>query len=225
MQTPLGQALKLNRPSLWFTTVISVAVVGCFMAFVAAGRLTILWLYGLPAVVVLSNGMVALHLRDRASFAIRLSPLQGWLYWAKVTIVLGAVFLIIIASFSIVFLGLLHYSIPPRYFYLSHSSEIWPLFVWMCVVAPTTEEFIFRLAICPPVTAWLGPKAAIVISGVIFGAVHVLYGNPGADNLLAGFFLAWAFLKSGTLAVPMALHSLGNFCAFAYQVFFFYCVR
>lgn len=195
------------------------------MAFVAAGRLTLLWLYSLPAVVVLSYGLVALHLRDRGSFAFRLSPLQGWFYWAKVTIVLVAFFLIVIVAFAAVFLRFLHYSIPPSYFYLSHRSQIWPLFVWMCVIAPTTEEVVFRLAICPPVTAWLGPKAAIAISGVVFAAVHVLRGNPGPDNLLAGFFLGWAFLKSGTLAVPMALHFLGNSCAFACQVFCFYWIR
>ncbi len=217
--------MKLNRPSLWFTTVISAAVVGCYMAFVAAGRLTLLWSCSLTAVVVLSYGSVALYHRDGASFAIRLSPLQGWLYWAKVTIVLGAIFLVVLVAFAAVYLGFLHRSIPLPYLYLSHSSQIWPLFVWMCVVAPTTEEIIFRLAVCPPVTAWLGPKTAIAISGVIFGAVHVLGGNPGPDNLLAGFVLAWAFLKSGTLAVPMAFHFLGNLCAFANQVFCFYWVR
>ena len=36
---------------------------------------------------------------------------------------------------------------------------------------------------------------------------------PGPDNLIAGFFLAWAFLKSGSIIVPLALHALGNLCA------------
>lgn len=225
MQTPIGQALKLNRPSLWFMTVISVAVVGYWMVLIATGRLALLALYTLPAIVVASYGIVALAHRDKESFGFRLSPLQGWLYWAKVTIVLGAFFLIVIVAFAAVFLGLLHYSIPPSCFYLSHSSQIWPLFVSMCVIAPTTEEIVFRLALCIPVTTWLGPKTAIAISGIIFAAVHVMGGNPGPDNLLAGFFLAWAFLKSGTLTVPMALHCLGNFCAFAYQVFCFYWIQ
>jgi len=213
--------LKLNRPSLWSMTAISAAVVGYYMVLIATGRL---WLQEesiLAAIVVLSYGIVALVHRDKESLGFRFSPLQGWAYWAKVTIVLGVFFLVIIVAFAAVFLRLLHYQV----FYLSHSSQIWPLFVWMCVVAPTTEEIVFRLAICPPATAWVGPKTAIAISGVIFAAVHVLYGNPGPDNLLAGFFLAWAFLKSETLTVPMALHFLGNSCAFTYQVFCFYWIR
>jgi membrane protease YdiL (CAAX protease family) len=222
METAIGQGLKLNRPSLWFTTAISAAVVGCDMFLVATGRLTSLELYGLPAVVIVSFGTVALNLRDKASFGFRMLPMQGWAYWAKVTVVLAAVFLIVLVACAAVFLGLLHYSIPPSHVYLSHRSQIWPLFVWMCVISPTTEEIIFRLAICPPVAAWFGPKATIAVNGVIFAALHVLYGNASPENLLAGFFLAWAFLKSGTLAVPMALHSLGNLCAFASQVLCFY---
>ena len=222
METPIGQALKSRGPSLWITTAISAAVVGADLALVATGRLTVQWLYLLTVVVILSSSAVALHRRNAASFGLRLSPLQGWVYWAKVTILLGAVFLVVLLVFAAVFLGLLQYQIPARYNYISHPSQVWPLFVLMCVVAPTTEEIVFRVAICPPITAWLGPKAAIAISGVTFAAVHALSGNPGPDNLLAGFILAWAFLKSGTLAVPMALHSLGNLCAFGYQVVHFY---
>ena len=54
---------------------------------------------------------------------------------------LGAIFLIVIVAFSAVFFGILHNSIPPQHFYLSHSSQIWPLFVWMCIIYtwPRTE--------------------------------------------------------------------------------------
>ena len=52
-------------------------------------------------------------------------------------------------------------------------------------------------------------------SGLLFGGLHVLYGNPGPDNLVAGFFLAWAILKSGSILVPLALHALGNLCVIA----------
>jgi len=218
MQTPIGQALKSGGPGLWGTTVVSVAVVGCYIAIVAVGHFALVAQFGLAAAVLISSGTVALCRRDEASFGFRLSPLQGWAYWTKVAILLGVVFLIVLLAFAVVLFGVLGYSIPSSYFYLSHRSQIWPLFVSMCLVAPTNEEVIFRLAICPPMIAWSGPKASIAASGVTFAAVHVLAGNPSADNLLAGFVLAWAFLKSGTLAVPMALHFLGNLCAFAYQV-------
>jgi uncharacterized protein len=54
-----------------------------------------------------------------------------------------------------------------------------------------------------------------VASGMIFGALHVLYGNPPPDNFIAGSFLAWAYLKIGTIVVPIASHLLGNLCVVA----------
>ncbi len=36
--------------------------------------------------------------------------------------------------------------------------------------------------------------------------------------MVGGFFLAWAYLKSESLAVPVLLHGLGNLCALAGQV-------
>ncbi len=30
------------------------------------------------------------------------------------------------------------------------------------------------------------------------------------DNLVAGFFVAWAYLRSETIVIPIALHALGN---------------
>jgi uncharacterized protein len=50
------------------------------------------------------------------------------------------------------------------------------------------------------------------------GALHVLYGNAGPNNLVAGFFLAWSYLKSEAFLIPVALHSLGNFFVLLVQV-------
>jgi membrane protease YdiL (CAAX protease family) len=58
------------------------------------------------------------------------------------------------------------------------------------------------------------PSSPLLVSwwscGYKEAILHVLYGNAGPDNLIAGFFLAWAYLKSGTILVPVVLHSLGN---------------
>ena len=89
---------------------------------------------------------------------------------------------------------------------------------YMCVTAPLLEEPIYRLTICIPATVAFGPTRAIILSGGIFAALHILYGNPGPDNFLAGYVLAWAYLKSGSLMVPVVLHSLGNSVAFAFQL-------
>jgi membrane protease YdiL (CAAX protease family) len=78
------------------------------------------------------------------------------------------------------------------------------------VRAPLVEELIFRMGLCPPVAAWLGPRTAIAVSGILFGLSHIAYGGANPVNLVAGFLLAWAFLKSNTILVPLLLHALGN---------------
>jgi membrane protease YdiL (CAAX protease family) len=74
------------------------------------------------------------------------------------------------------------------------------------------REATYRFGLCTGLVRLLRPWGTIVVSGTIFGALHVLYGNPGPDNLIAGYFLAWTYLKSGTIIVPVVLHSLGNLC-------------
>jgi membrane protease YdiL (CAAX protease family) len=88
----------------------------------------------------------------------------------------------------------------------------------MCVVAPVLEEVLYRLALCVPLAVWLGPWTAIVVSGLAFAGLHVAAGNPSPENLVGGLFLAWAYLKSESIFVPVLLHSLGNLCALAGQV-------
>jgi membrane protease YdiL (CAAX protease family) len=88
-------------------------------------------------------------------------------------------------------------------------------FVDMCVIAPVVEESIYRLVLCFPTTATIGSTGAIILSGATFAGLHFAYGNPSPDNFVAGYILAWAYLKSGSIMVPITLHSLGNSVAFA----------
>jgi membrane protease YdiL (CAAX protease family) len=50
----------------------------------------------------------------------------------------------------------------------------------------------------------------VLASGAAFGYIHVLYGVPAANNIAAGFVFAWMYLRSGSIAVPIAFHALGN---------------
>jgi membrane protease YdiL (CAAX protease family) len=85
-------------------------------------------------------------------------------------------------------------------------------------MAPIFEEVIYRLILCAPLAAWRRPWWGVVLSGLTFAALHMLYGNPSPENLFGGLFLAWAFLQSGSLLVPVLLHSLGNLCVLAGQI-------
>jgi len=85
---------------------------------------------------------------------------------------------------------------------------------WSCVHYPLLEETLYRLVLLVPLVALLGCRWAIVISGAVFAALHFAYGNPAPDNFVAGYLLAWAYLKSGSIVIPIAWHALGNACAY-----------
>jgi membrane protease YdiL (CAAX protease family) len=53
----------------------------------------------------------------------------------------------------------------------------------------------------------------------VFAWLHQLYGHLSPDNALAGLLLTWAYLRSGSLAVPIAPHALGNALVTAFLVF------
>ncbi len=165
--------------------------------------------------------LVAVDMKAGASLGFRVSPRPGWGYWAKAALVLGVLLFVVLAATGAVVFGVLQYPIPSSLF--TRTWEFGPAFIWMCVVSPLFEEVIYRLVVRPPAVAWLGPRGCILASGTIFAGLHVLYGSPSPDNLLGGFILARAFLKSGTLIVPIALHSLGNLGAFVAHVAHFYC--
>jgi membrane protease YdiL (CAAX protease family) len=224
METPIGRSLKPGGTGTWITTVVAIAVVACDLVLCANRQLTTWWLVGLATAVVVTNVVVALQTRDRLSFGFQLIAIQGWASWAKITIILGAIVLSVIGLSAAVVLGILRMHVSPPH-HLVDQSQIGPLFVWMCICAPLAEEVIYRLAICPPATALFGPKTAIAVSGVAFAAAHVLGGNPGPENQIAGFLLAWAYLKSGSLVVPITLHFLGNLVAFGLQVYVFFWVE
>jgi hypothetical protein len=86
-----------------------------------------------------------------------------------------------------------------------------------CVKSPLLEELLYRAVLCAPLVALLGRKAVIVVSGLVFAWLHVRYGNPSPDNAVAGFLLGWAYLRSGSLLVPITLHALGNLAVLGFE--------
>lgn len=86
-----------------------------------------------------------------------------------------------------------------------------------CVKTPLLEELLYRVILCAPIAA-VSPASAIAASGVIFASLHFVYGNPGPDNFAAGYLLAWCYLKSGTIFIPILLHAGGNAIILGIQV-------
>jgi membrane protease YdiL (CAAX protease family) len=86
-----------------------------------------------------------------------------------------------------------------------------------CVVAPISEEILFRGFIFTALRSWRGMFPAAVITGVLFGAVHA--GSAPVLDLVPlavlGFGLCLLYRYSGSLYPCIAAHSLNNSIAFA----------
>lgn len=166
---------------------------------------TLLALTGLVAVLCLSNGNVT-------ELGLRLAPIQGWRYWCRLAFWFGLSIAVVLAIFAVVWHAC-GWTIP-----IYRTQPSLQALVFMCLMAPVSEEILFRGLLTLAVLPTCGRRGTIALSGIVFAAIHVLASRASPENLIAGFLLAWAFLKSGTILVPIAMHSGGNFLALAAQV-------
>ncbi len=85
-----------------------------------------------------------------------------------------------------------------------------------CVVAPLCEEFLFRGFIFTALRNWRGVWPAAVITGLLFGGVHV--GSAPALDLVPlavlGFGLCLLYRATGSLYPCIAAHCVNNSLAF-----------
>jgi membrane protease YdiL (CAAX protease family) len=89
--------------------------------------------------------------------------------------------------------------------------------ILVCVLAPVVEEFFFRGFFFTALRNWKGMWPAAVITGLVFGAIHL--GSADATALLPlavfGFGLCVVYAKTGSLYPAIALHAINNAIAFA----------
>jgi len=81
-----------------------------------------------------------------------------------------------------------------------------------------TEELLFRGVALRYMRSLYGDRAAILLSGVLFGAYHLVQSHDWAMGAvfrflmptLGGLLFGWAALRSRGLALPLGLHLGGN---------------
>jgi len=148
---------------------------------------------------------------DRPTLGWRVKAVQGGRYWVKAALLMGGIIVVAALVAAGVYLAVVSHPRPLSDFRLfQEPSQFWRWGLHACLVAPVIEELIYRFTLCTAAAAVARPWVVIAASGVAFAGLHVLYGNPGVDNCLAGLLLGWAYLKSGSLLVPILLHSAGN---------------
>ena len=89
------------------------------------------------------------------------------------------------------------------------SDIIWQVFVAAVVIAPITEELLFRGYFYAVLKRVAGPVPAALGISLLFGAVHNnALGLPGLTILALGLTLAYEW--SGSILVPMFMHACFN---------------
>ena len=166
---------------------------------------TLLALVGIVGILSLDSGSsVALGFNPR--------PVQGWGFWFRLalwfSLVIGVVSLICFIVYRVN-----GWTIP---IYKTHPSL--GMLIGMCIDSPVSEEVIFRSLLTVALLPTLGEWGTILAGGILFSLLHVLHGNPGPDNQIAGFMLGWSFIKSKTILVPLAMHAGGNLIALGIQI-------
>ncbi len=86
----------------------------------------------------------------------------------------------------------------------------WGTFLLGVIIAPVTEEPLFRGYILRGFLQHYPERKAILYSAVLFGAMHI---HPAAFISLSlwGCVVAWIFLRTGSLIPCLFVHALTNF--------------
>jgi uncharacterized protein len=213
MHTAIGQRLNSSPRRLAAATTVAFLVVAADFALVLWNRFPVAMEgRGVLAVIALAIN-VQLVQGDTASLGL-VRPRQGWKYLGGMALLIG----LIVGACIVVGWGAWVLSGRELPMHATDPANVGTSFLHMCVIAPVLEETIYRLSLCVPLSACIGPWTAIAVSGVVFAGLHVIYGVASPENLVGGFFLAWVYLKCESIFVPVALHSLGNLAALAAQI-------
>jgi membrane protease YdiL (CAAX protease family) len=150
--------------------------------------------------------LIFLYKKNYKTLGLSLDIKPNFTYWLRMSLTLGSIVGLAIFSYIALYGVQSFFPAPIKSYYPGGVFQV----LWLgCIVAPIFEEPIYRLILVAGLRKF--PSWFIVsVGGFTFALLHFLYGNLSPDNAVAGFVLTWAFLKSESILVPIALHSLGN---------------
>lgn len=97
------------------------------------------------------------------------------------------------------------------------QTSLWGSVVLLVIVAPLTEELLFRGLILRGFLSHYTATKAVLASAMLFAVVHL---NPwqAPAALVLGLLLAWWFLRTRSLLPCLFGHALGNALPFIFGV-------
>lgn len=90
-----------------------------------------------------------------------------------------------------------------------HESPLWMSILLLVIVAPVTEELLFRGVILRGLAMRVGSGVAVLVSALLFALVHL---NPWQflTAFPLGLLLGWWYLRTGSLTPCILGHALLN---------------
>jgi membrane protease YdiL (CAAX protease family) len=92
--------------------------------------------------------------------------------------------------------------------------------LYAVLIAPVTEEFVFRGLLYRSIRDRIGVAAGAIISAIAFGLIHYIPGNPWRDvvslqltMVVTGVGLALIYERRGTIVADIAGHAAFNLLA------------
>lgn len=151
--------------------------------------------------------------RRGACLGLRAQPLPSLRYWLRILLWLGLGSIVLAAGVGTwMALG---DGLPASQY---RAGSLWFHFSRSVLLAPISEELIYRVLLCGGLLPLCGVWATTLVATLVFAWLHVCYGNFAPNHVIAGVILSLAYLRSGCIWLPMALHALGNLLVFLLQL-------
>lgn len=100
---------------------------------------------------------------------------------------------------------------------LENPSNILLYFIAIVIVAPISEELLFRVSLFNGLKKWKGSVFAVIVSSLIFGIGH-FYGDGPLTHVMTaslfGMLMCIFFMRHDNVFMNIAVHSIGNFLVF-----------
>jgi hypothetical protein len=166
------------------------------------------WLAPLPVVFLLLVTWVCMRLRRQPLSGVGLRLNATWLRQVLGGIAFGSVLMLAVTAL-IFLIGGVRFELDPARGVAALATGVW-FFVWVAVL----EELLFRGFVFQRLVDGIGAPLALLSMAVLFAIAH--WGNPGMqgttlvwatiDTALGGILLGLAYLRTGSLALPIGIH-------------------
>ena len=166
------------------------------------------WLSPLPVFFLLLVTWICMRLRRQPLAAVGLGLDARWLRQAGCGIAFGGAQMLAIAAL-IYITGGVRFGLDSAGGWAALAHGAW-FFVWAALI----EELLFRGFVFQRLVDGTGTTIAQILMAVLFAVAH--WGNPGMegatevwatiDTILGGLLLGFAYLRTGSLALPIGIH-------------------